>query len=50
MILDENHGVIVKVANLEIIHSPLSFKTSKRLSNYLTTLKEYYMLKNGKIP
>jgi holo-[acyl-carrier protein] synthase len=47
--LDENHDIIVKVANLEIIHSPLSFNLSERLSNYLTTLKEYYLLKNGRI-
>jgi malonyl CoA-acyl carrier protein transacylase len=49
VILDENHDIIVKVANLEIIHSPLSFNLSKRLSNYLATLKEYYLLKNGRI-
>ncbi|GAH75272.1 unnamed protein product, partial [marine sediment metagenome] len=49
VILDENHEIIVKVANLEIIHSPLSFNLSERLSNYLATLKEYYLLKNGKV-
>ncbi|MHA1985170.1 MAG: SDR family NAD(P)-dependent oxidoreductase [Promethearchaeota archaeon] len=49
VILDDNHDIIVKVANLEIIHSPLSFSLSERLSNYLATLKEYYLLKNGKI-
>jgi phosphopantetheinyl transferase (holo-ACP synthase) len=49
VILDENHDIIAKVANLEIIHSPLSFDLSERLSNYLATLKEYYLLKNGKI-
>ncbi|MHA1933382.1 MAG: 4'-phosphopantetheinyl transferase superfamily protein, partial [Promethearchaeota archaeon] len=49
VILDENHDIIVKVANLEIIHSPLSFNLSERLSNYLATLKEYYHLKNGRI-
>jgi holo-[acyl-carrier protein] synthase len=49
VILDENYDIIAKVANLEIIHSPLSFNISERLSNYLTTLKEYYLLKNGKL-
>ncbi len=48
VILDENHEIIMKVSNLEIIHSPLSFDISESLSNYLATLKEYYLLKNGK--
>ncbi|MHA2181849.1 MAG: 4'-phosphopantetheinyl transferase family protein, partial [Promethearchaeota archaeon] len=49
VILDENYNIIVKVANLEIIHSPLSFNLSERLTNYLVTLREYYHLKNGRI-
>jgi len=49
VILDENHDIVAKVANLEIIHSQLSFNLTKRLTNYLATLKEYYMLKNGNI-
>ncbi len=49
VILDENYDIIIKVANLEIIHSGLSLNLSERLSNYLATLKEYFLLKNGKI-
>ncbi|MHA2269288.1 MAG: SDR family NAD(P)-dependent oxidoreductase, partial [Promethearchaeota archaeon] len=49
VILSENLDIIAKVGRLEIIHSPLSLNITERLSNYLVTLKEYYLLKNGKI-
>jgi len=49
VILDENHEIIAKIGNLNIIHSPLSINISSRLSNYLTTLKEYYLLKKSKL-
>ena len=49
VLLGENYEIIAKVKNLEIIHSPLSFNLSERLSDYLVTLKEYYLLKNGKM-
>ncbi|MHA2008977.1 MAG: SDR family NAD(P)-dependent oxidoreductase [Promethearchaeota archaeon] len=49
VILGENNEIIAKVGNLEIIHSPLSLNPSERLSNYLASLKEYYLLKNGKL-
>lgn len=49
VILSENQEIIAKIVNLEIIHTSLSVNVSNRLSDYLATLKEYYLLKNGKL-
>ncbi|MFX1525686.1 MAG: SDR family NAD(P)-dependent oxidoreductase, partial [Promethearchaeota archaeon] len=49
VIMGENDEIIAKIDNLEIIHSPLSIDLSDKLSNYITTLKEYYLLKNGRL-
>ncbi|MFX1468949.1 MAG: SDR family NAD(P)-dependent oxidoreductase [Promethearchaeota archaeon] len=50
MILSKNRVIIMKIINLEIIHAPFSVNLTKRLSDYLINLKEYYLLKNGKLP
>jgi phosphopantetheine--protein transferase-like protein len=49
VILSEDQEIIAKIVNLEIIHAPISVDISKNLSAYLTTLKEYYLLNNGRL-
>ncbi|MFX0082695.1 MAG: SDR family NAD(P)-dependent oxidoreductase [Candidatus Hodarchaeota archaeon] len=49
VILDEDQEIIAKIENLEIIHAQITVNLSNNLSDYLTTLKEYYHLKNNKI-
>ncbi|MFX1574870.1 MAG: SDR family NAD(P)-dependent oxidoreductase [Promethearchaeota archaeon] len=49
VLLSESNEIVAKVGNFEIIHSSLSSNISEKLTNYLRTLKEYYLLKNGKM-
>ena len=49
VILSENQDIIIKIKNLEIIHAPISAELSKRLSDYLLTLKEYHLIRNGNL-
>ncbi|HDZ17112.1 MAG TPA: SDR family NAD(P)-dependent oxidoreductase [archaeon] len=49
VILSENQDIIAKIKNLEIIHAPISVELSQQLSDYLITLKEYHLIKNGNL-
>ncbi|MFW9875479.1 MAG: KR domain-containing protein, partial [Candidatus Thorarchaeota archaeon] len=48
IILSENQEIIAEITNLELIHSPIMVDISQELSDYLTTIKEYYFLKNNR--
>ena len=49
VILSDNQDIIAKIKNLEIIHAPISVELSKHLSDYLITLKEYHLIRNGNL-